>query len=529
MLKQKQKEKQKRKPLTAISDLLWKYIKGKTSDIKPHDKSIISDFPFHHKKGKLNMANITPIKDKDGNVVSYRIRVYRGKDAEGKQLKPFTKNWKVPATYKTEKAIQKALEKVAGEFEANCKRGDVSIDRRTFEEYVTYYIQLCERDCKAATIDFYNSLMPLICPEIGSIRLNQLIPEHLNRFYLKLQKEDVKRDAKAIAKDDLLLLKKTEGVKSKTLVAETGLCDNTIRLAFKQQKVAVQSAEKIAAYFDKPVNDLFTIATSGKGLSPKYINHFHSFIHTVLEQAVKEGCINRNIADQATPPKNQRHEAEFFEIDEILKIKSALDQEPMKYRIATYLLISTGIRRGELVGIRWKSIDFEKCTIRIENNVVYIKKKGLITNTPKNDEYRTVNIAPELIPLLKAYKKQQKFEASMKFSHITDAFQRQKAIREYNPEGYLFIQETGTVMSPNTINEWMINFSKKLGMHIHPHKFRHSQASILYASGVDIVTISKRLGHKQVSTTQNIYAHMMEKSDKDASDKIADILFRNQA
>lgn len=84
-------------------------------------------------------------------------------------------------------------------------------------------------------------------------------------------------------------------------------------------------------------------------------------------------------------------------------------------------------------------------------------------------------------------------------------------------------------MSPNTINEWMIDFSDRLGMHIHPHKFRHSQASILYASGVDIVTISKRLGHKQVSTTQNIYAHMMEKSDKEASDKIADILFRNQA
>ena len=63
-------------------------------------------------------------------------------------------------------------------------------------------------------------------------------------------------------------------------------------------------------------------------------------------------------------------------------------------------------------------------------------------------------------------------------------------------------------------------------MHIHPHKFRHSQASILYV--VDIVTISKRLGHKQVSTTQYIYAHMIEKSDKEVSDKIADILFRNQ-
>lgn len=276
------------------------------------------------------------------------------------------------------------------------------------------------------------------------------------------------------------------------------------------------------------MKDLFSISTSGKGLSAKYINHFHSFIHTVLEQAVKEGCVNRNIADQATPPKNPRHEAEFFELEELLKIKSVLDQEPMKYRIATYLLISTGIRRGELIGIRWKSVDFEKCTIRIENNVVYTKN-GIVTNTPKNDECRTVNIAPELIPLLKEYKKQQKVDATIKFSYITNEIQRQRAIKEYNPDGYLFIQESGVVMSPNTINEWMISFSDRLGMHIHPHKFRHSQASILYASGVDIVTISKRLGHKQVSTTQNIYAHMMEKSDKEASDKISNLLFRNEA
>lgn len=474
------------------------------------------------------MAYIQPIKNKEGIITAYRIKVHRGRDAEGKQLKPFSMNWKVPETYRSEKAILKALEKVAGEFEASCKRGDVSIDRRTFAEYAEYYIQLCERDCKATSIAFYHSLMPLINAEIGSIRLNQLTPEHLNRFYLKLQNEDVKRDHKAVANDHLLQLRKEQGIKSKTLVEGTGLCDNTIRLAFKPQNIAVESAEKIAAFFNKPVKDLFTISTSGKGISPKYINHFHAFIHTVLEQAVKEGCINRNIANQATPPKNTKHEAEFFEIDEILKIKQVLDEEPMKYRIATYLLIGTGIRRGELIGIRWKSVDFDKCTIRIENNVVYTKDHGIITNTPKNDECRTINIAPELISLLKAYKNQQRLEASIRMSYITDDIQRQKALKEYNPEGYLFIQESGKVMSPNSINEWMIGLSKRLGMHIHPHKFRHSQASILYASGVDIVTISKRLGHKQVSTTQNIYAHMMEKSDKEASDKIADVLFRSQ-
>lgn len=118
-------------------------------------------------------------------------------------------------------------------------------------------------------------------------------------------------------------------------------------------------------------------------------------------------------------------------------------------------------------------------------------------------------------------------QTNIKFSYIENDIERQKAIKEYNSEGYLFIQESGKIMSPNSINEWMLRLSKKLDMHIHPHKFRHSQASILYASGTDVVTISKRLGHKQVSTTQNIYAHLMEKSDRAAANMIDALLFKN--
>ena len=173
------------------------------------------------------------------------------------------------------------------------------------------------------------------------------------------------------------------------------------------------------------------------------------------------------------------------------------------------------------------SINFDDCTIRIENNAVYTEEYGIITYTPKNDECRTVSISPSLIPILKDYKKYQKMQTNIKFSYIENDIERQKAIKEYNSEGYLFIQESGKIMSPNSINEWMLRLSKKLDMHIHPHKFRHSQASILYASGTDVVTISKRLGHKQVSTTQNIYAHLMEKSDREAANMIDALLFKN--
>ena len=471
------------------------------------------------------MANIYPIKNKEGEITAYRIRVLRYTDEKGNKHF-YTKNWKIPPTYKTEKAIQKAVEKVAGEFETQCKRGEISTDSRTFTEYAKYYIKLCERDHKPATIAFYNHLLPLFENDIGTIKLKNLTPEHLNRFYLKLQTEDVKRDAKATGKAKLLKLREKCGKLQKELSAETGISEQALRNAFRQNTVSIKTAQKLSQYFDCPLDELFTVATSGKGLSPKYIRHTHNFIHAVLEKAMREGCVSQNIADRVTPPKMDKHEAEFFELEEILKIKEALDEEPFKYRVATYLLMETGIRRGELLGVRWKSVDFKARTIRIENNIVYTEGYGLNANTPKSGDFRTVSISPELIPILKDYKKYQRQQAKIKFSYIENDIERMKELENYNPEGYLFTQDSGKVMTPNSINQWMVNFSKKLGLHIHPHKFRHSQASLLYANNIDIVTISKRLGHKQVSTTQNIYAHMMEKSDRQASDTISNLLYK---
>lgn len=81
------------------------------------------------------MATAIPYKDKNGNIVSYQIQVFRGRDSTGKKLKPYTESWKVPETYKSEKTIKKALEKAMGAFETECKAGQVSIDNSTLSEY----------------------------------------------------------------------------------------------------------------------------------------------------------------------------------------------------------------------------------------------------------------------------------------------------------------------------------------------------------------------------------------------------------
>ena len=466
------------------------------------------------------MASCRPYKDKNGKITSYQIRVSGGSDVSGKKIM-YTKTWKVPKTYKSEKAIQKALDREAGKFEEACKRHEVTTDKRSFTEYAQYYIDLATRDNKQRSIDFYNTLLPRINESIGNIQLSKLTAKDLNELYLNLQKEDVRKDKKAVATDYMLKVKSQKKITHRKLALLSGLAENTVRIACQQKNIALKSAQKISDALGIPMDKAFNVvhSSSKNGLSAKTINHYHTFIHAVLRQAKREGIVTVNVAENATPPRVKKKEAEFFEVEELLQIRAALDREPIKYKIMLSILTDTGIRRGELFGLCWDAIDFKGETIDIKRNVQRSKSKGLYVDTPKGGDYRAISVDPEIIRLLKKYRAEE-YEFKINIGNP-----------DYNPQGFLFHQENGeNPTDPSSLNHWMKGFEERHNLpHIYPHKFRHSQASILYAENIDVITISNRLGHKQVSTTQNIYGHLLKRSDRKASNAISNVLYRNKA
>jgi integrase len=395
------------------------------------------------------MASKTPRKDKDGNITSYQIEVYRGRDSEGKKLKPFSMTWKVPDNWKSPAKIQKELDHVAAQFEIECKAGSVPVEKKTFKQYSDYFMELKERDSKHRTIHRYKQLLERINAEIGHLKLNEIAGEHLNRLYMNMGKD---------------------GSNKKT----------------------------------------------GKPLSPQTIQHHHRLIHSIFAQSVKEHIFLYNIAETATPPTVKKHEAEFFELEEVLAIRDALLQQPLKWQTITDLLIDTGARRGEILGLKWNDVDFKTNKIQINNNLQYTPERGIyLEESTKNDEDRTVSVSLEIMNIFNAHRKEQLQQKLERGTYWQDT-------------GFCFTQENGTPMNPDSINGWLTKFAETYNLpHIHPHKFRHTQASLLYASGEDPVTISKRLGHKRVSTTQDIYSHLLKGSDERASDKIANMLYRN--
>ena len=92
---------------------------------------------------------------------------------------------------------------------------------------------------------------------------------------------------------------------------------------------------------------------------------------------------------------------------------------------------------------------------------------------------------------------------------------------------YVFTRDDGGIMNPGNITQWLANFSKKYDLPpIHPHKLRHTMASLLISNGTDVLTVSKRLGHAQVSTTTDIYSHKIKEADERAAESIADVVLR---
>ena len=458
------------------------------------------------------MANIRRLEGKNG--VSYKITVTQGRDLSGKQIRHYM-TW-TPPSKMTERQMQKAVEVAAMEFEKSVTLGFQVDNRQTFAEYATYAMELKERQgAKYRTLERYRELLERINPAIGHIKLPDLRPRHLNDFYKNLAEPGIsKQEAHAQTKIDLAGLLKEKKITRVKVAALSGVSATTVSTACHGKRIALTTAEAIAKAIGKDVADLFEIEEGKAQLSNKTILEHHRLIHTILTQAEKEMLVQYNAADKATPPKAAKKEVNYFQPEDIVKIRDALDREPLKWKVATHLLLITGCRRGEIMGLRWDRIDFANSKIKIDTNLLYSAKRGIYEDTTKTGTVRFIKLPAETMELLRQYRR---WYMELKIKNGD----------RWQDTGFLFVKENGEPMIPDGITAWLSEFSKRHNLpHINPHAFRHTMASILINSGKDVVSVSKRLGHAKVSTTTDIYSHIIMEADEQASECLADVMLR---
>lgn len=292
------------------------------------------------------------------------------------------------------------------------------------------------------------------------------------------------------------------------------------------------------------------LASGEKPLAVSTIKRYMAVFSSVMSWAVQMGVAAKNPLERVKPPKEafKEQEVKSFTSDELNRFIEALDMPvtsvhkahtresdngqvlvkeyiekreiPEQFKVFFILSAFTGCRRGELIALDWKNVDFENCEIHIEKNCAKIKGGQIIKDVKTKSGKRTVTVEPQVMELLRLWKVHQK-------EH------RLKLGSAWRGEDAVFIQEEGERMHLDTPTHKFEEIIHNYNSHCAPsdrlpeitlHGLRHTHASLMVSQNVDIAAISKRLGHSRTSVTLDIYTHSFEDADKAASRKFGSLI-----
>lgn len=257
----------------------------------------------------------------------------------------------------------------------------------------------------------------------------------------------------------------------------------------------------------KPVHvQRFVNILNDSGVAPSTVKRKLAVLKSILNLAVKRDIIDTSPAraEKLTMPKMHTKEVKIFSRQEISEIMEKSDCEPLQFRVLIHLAVITGARRGELAGLKFSDIDYEKCTVTVSRSAYKMTGKPVKTKTPKNNKDRTIAITPQILHLLRMLKIMKKAGAN----------------------DWVFTDKDGTLINPQRITDLFKQFLKKNGLPVRKfHTLRHTSATLMLYGGVDIRQVQSRLGHGNIKTTQ-IYLHCLTDADREAVGVLQKLLIK---
>ena len=244
---------------------------------------------------------------------------------------------------------------------------------------------------------------------------------------------------------------------------------------------------------------------TGKPLSECTVEGVHACLCGILSDAMEGGFLDHNPAWRTYRYAGKKKEKLIADKATAQRLIAALEEESLKYEAYFKLIIATGMRRGECCGLKWDNVDFKENTITIKWNLCYTPAKGVYLDTPKNGKTRTIDVDPDIISLLRTLREDQSRHAISPFVFTQDN----------SPEP----------MHPQSPTRYLKKFAQRYKVpDLHPHKLRHTFASIAITNGADVASISEKLGHSDKAVTLRMYTHADQESMKRASQIFRDAL-----
>jgi len=230
------------------------------------------------------------------------------------------------------------------------------------------------------------------------------------------------------------------------------------------------------------------------GLSRRTALHVHQILREALGHAVKWGILGRNVCDAVDPPRPLQKQMTALDTVEVGQLLKAAEGSP--YRHIIFLAIYTGLRRGELLGLRWADVDVENQTISVNQSLQRMVGKGLIVTEPKTrSSRRLVTLPPTAVKVLTSLKTER---------------MDQCGDLGWSESNYVFCHKNGAPMSPDTVSHAFNRLVKRTEIpHVRFHDLRHTHATLMLKQGVNPKIVCERLGHSSVTITMDTYSHVL--------------------
>ncbi|MFL5629584.1 MAG: tyrosine recombinase XerC [Ktedonobacteraceae bacterium] len=272
------------------------------------------------------------------------------------------------------------------------------------------------------------------------------------------------------------------------------------------------TAQHVRAFYTKKADE---------GLSASTIICYHSVLHLALDMAVKWGIIPRNVCDLVSPPRRERFEIQPLTTEQAEKLIYTVRGH--KWEALFILALVTGLRRGEILGLKWQDIDFATGTLQVRRILSRVPTKMpgrthvYVEAEPKTKQSRrSVTIAPFALAVLKNHQARQ-LEA------------KQKADKAWQEHDYVFCTSIGTHLNPNEVVDELKKLLRQAELpNIRFHDLRHSAASLLLQLSVHPKVVQELLGHTQISMTMDVYSHVLPGMHQEAINRLHKALHKPQ-
>jgi integrase len=248
-----------------------------------------------------------------------------------------------------------------------------------------------------------------------------------------------------------------------------------------------------------------------KGTSERTVVLIHAVIHRSLNQAMKLGVLGRNPADGVTKPRMKKQEMKVLDENQVMTFLNTA--KGTRFELLFYMAVTTGLRQGELLGLKWSDLDWNRGELSIQRQAQRISGEGIVFSEPKSSSgKRSIRLGKTTIEKLRSHLNQQQLEREV----MGDIWVGHDLI---------FPSTIGTPMGRSNLWQIFKDLLKKAGLDdMRFHDLRHSAASLMLKEGIHPKVVQEQLGHSDISLTLNIYSHVIPSMKQEVGDKMDELL-----